>query len=347
MDTIDENAQAAPQPSATFLFCAESGYLEGQTLLAIECLRKFGGRLANAPILVITPRFGPSLEVATLRRFDELGARYAYRNDRNDCSWYVYMNKASAALVAEEMVQTDQIIWLDSDVLVIDEPSTLLLGPAEDFACCSTDKNVGTSGPKDPNNNYWLALSEHYGVPLESLPWVEANHDKQRVRFRLHSGVYSFRTGTGLGREFSSDLMSMLTSGIGFSAKLPFPGDDVALAFSVIRLKLRWRQLVMSCNYEMTPASRVYSRDEVRGAKILHFHKALASRSGCDWFLGELETFRPDVAEWLRDRIPIPTKVGGLRRSIMRRLLYEFRRRRQRQIESLCSFSIHEERLAT
>jgi hypothetical protein len=340
MTPIISEDRKPSQPTATFLFCVESGYFEAQTLLAIECLRKFGGRWADAPVLVVTPRFGPSLEDATLRRLDALGARYVRTRSDTRCSWYVYMNKGLAASAGEDLSTTDQVVWLDSDVLVVEEPLPLLLGPEEDFTCCSIDKNVGTSGPDDPYDAYWQALSRHFGVPLEKLPWLMTDHDRQRVRFRLHSGVYAFRRGSGLGRAFASDMESMLSSRICFSRKLPFPGDDVALAYSVVRLNLRWRQLDMACNFEMTPHSKTYSREAAATAKILHYHRALATPAGCDWFLQELQTFRPDVADWLRDRIPLPTKLGGFHRSMLRRLLSETRKRRQRKYEMNCVFHV-------
>lgn len=340
MSTVPTTDGAAARPSATFLFCVESGYFEAQTLLAVECLRKFGGRFADAEVLIVTPRFGPSLEPATLRKFRALDARHVANSTRTSCSWYVYMNKGLAAALGEELARTDQIIWLDSDVLVVDEPEQLLLDPSEDFACCSIDKNVGTSGPDDPYNGYWQALSEHYQIPLQALPWVVTDHDRQRVRFRLHSGVYAFRVGSGLGRAFVSDMESMLSSRICFSRKLPYPGDDVALAYSVVRLNLRWRQLPMACNLEMTPKSQSYSRAAARTASILHYHKSLATPGGSDWLLAELETFRPDVAEWLRGRVPLPTKLGGPHRSALRRLLFETRKLRQRHYEKSSRFFV-------
>lgn len=331
---------SSPSSNCTVLFCAESGHFEAQTVLAIECLRTFGGRLANAPILVVTPRFGPSLSMATLGRLADLGAKYLYANQHNSCSWYVYMNKALAANVADNIAGTDQVIWLDSDLLVIDEAEELVLGSDEDFACCALDKNVGSTGPDDVNDEYWRALAAKFGQPIELLPWVTTSLDQQAVRFRLHSGVYSYRTGKGLGQAFVDDLQLMLRSKVGFSRQLPFPGDDVALAFSVARLNLKWRQLPASCNFEMTPSSTWYRRSDLHTAKILHFHKALSSNSGADWFLKELELVRPDVAEWLKRRIPLPTKLGGVSRSAARRFLRELRSLRQRQVEQACDFPI-------
>jgi hypothetical protein len=252
------------------------------------------------------------------------------------------MNKAWAAEIGEEFADTEQIIWLDSDVLVVSEPSSLVLSPGEDFACGALDKNVGSSGPGDPYETYWKALSAHYGIPIDDLPWVETEHDRKRVRFRLHSGVYSFRRNVGLGQAFVSGLKSMLASRIAFSRKLPFPGDDVALAFSVIQSKLNWRLLPMCSNYEMTPTSKVYRRSEARTAQILHYHHTLSSQESVNWFLRELDSFRPDVADWLRPHTPLLKRSGGFSRLIMRRFLRTHRARRQARHEELCKIMVQE-----
>jgi hypothetical protein len=315
-------------PTATFLMCVESGYIESQVPVAVEAIRRFGGRLAQAPVLLVTPRFGPSLTRATRRKLAELGATYVRRDLRNSWDWYVYMNKALAAALGEELATTDQILWLDTDCLVVSEPGPLMLRAGEDIACCSVDKNVGSSGPDDPYDAYWNEMAGHYGLSVDRLPWVETAHDRRRVRFRLHSGVYSFRRGCGIGRSFVDDMASMLSSRITFSRRLPYPGDDVALAFSIVRRDLKWRLLPMSCNYEMTPQSEIYRREDARAAHVLHFHHALGRPDEAVWFLRELEALRPDVADWLRSRVPIDYRVGGLHRTVLRRALRTWRLRK-------------------
>jgi hypothetical protein len=252
------------------------------------------------------------------------------------------MNKGLAAKLGDELARTEQVIWLDSDVLVVSPPDPLLLQPNEDFACGSINKNVGSTGPEDPFDAYWQALANAYQTSVDNLPWVITQRDNQRVRLRLHSGVYSFRRGRGLGRRFVADLETMLGSHIAFSRKLPQPGDDVALAFSVAELKLRWRNLSQLCNYQMAPSSASYSREEARQAHILHYHHTLSTRSGSDWFVNELRTFRPDVAAWLGPRLPLNRRAGGLPRLAERRLLRMVRSNHQRKHEAQCRFMVHE-----
>ncbi len=320
-------------PDTTFLFCAESGHFESQTVLAVECLRRFGGRFAQAPVLVITPRLGPSLTRRTLARFAELGVTYIRQNVGHRYSWFGFTNKALAALLAEDHATTGQIVWMDSDTLIAREPDLLLLEPDVDFAICAVDKNVGSGGPHDRNEAYWQALCDHYKVDIDRLPWITTEFDQERVRFRLHSGVYAFRRGLGFGRAWLTACEQMFDSGIMYSRELPFPGDDVAMAFSTVELGLRWRILPMTYNYEITPTSLTYRREKLPEATILHYHHSITDAQACAWLLQEVVGPFATLHHWLKDRVPLNPKIGGLHRSVLRRSLKEWRKRQQWRFE--------------
>lgn len=320
-------------PDTTFLFCAESGHFESQTLLAIECLRRFGGRFADAPVLVITPRLGPSLTRDTIARFAELRVTYIREDVGHRYSWFGFTNKALAAMLAEKHATTGQIIWMDSDTLIVKEPDMLVLEPDVDFAICAIDKNVGSSGPDDKNERYWRALCDYNKVDIDRLPWITTEFDQQRVRFRLHSGIYVYRRGCGFGTAWLAACERMFDSGIMYSRDLPFPGDDVAMAFSTVELGLRWRILPMLYNYEITPTSLTYRREKLPQASILHYHQAITNADACAWLLKEISGVFPELHDWLKDRVPLNPKIGGIFRSVMRRSLREWRIRQQRKFQ--------------
>ncbi|HEY9643480.1 MAG TPA: hypothetical protein V6C57_23530 [Coleofasciculaceae cyanobacterium] len=325
----------------TFVYGVESGILESQTLLAVECLRKFAGRYANSPVLAIIPRIGLPLTRQTLRRFEELGVTCIQRNIRHSQAWYPYLNKALACTLAEEeYAKTDTIAFLDSDTLIIREPELLELSPGIDFAICSTDQNVGSSGPGDKNEPYWLALCEIFSIHIDDLPWVITSLEQKPVRFRLHSGVFSFRRGTGIGRGYLESCEKMLSSRIAYSKNLPFPGDDVALAFAIVLLKLQFKILPISYNYQIIPQSIIYKREEVAGVKILHHHKAAVYPDQCQWLMNELKITRPDIHDWLKERLPLKLRIDGLHRRLIRRLLEEIRTHQRKQVERKCQIYV-------
>lgn len=57
----------------TFACCAKYGTLEEGSLRLAESLRRYGGELANARIVAVTPRHGPWLRPSTLEALERLG----------------------------------------------------------------------------------------------------------------------------------------------------------------------------------------------------------------------------------------------------------------------------------
>lgn len=322
------------KPSTTAVFCIESGYFEAQTLLAIESLRRFGGKLANVPVLAITPRLGPSLTRNTRRCLDELGVTYIRRDLRHSLSWYGFMNKPLAVMLAAEYASTEQLIWLDSDVLIAAEPELLWLEPDIDFVACSTDKNVGTAGPHDKSEPYWVALSECMGLNIDQLPWVVTEWKQERIRFSFNAGIFAFRRNTGLAKAYLETCEKLVNSSIAYRGLGIGNNEQPALAFAAINSGLRWRMLPESHNYNLSPKPPgMYKREALHSARILHYHKGL-TKSEYAWTLAEIEATLPELFNWLKDRVPLNTKIGGLNRSLIRRALREWRVRKQNRFEA-------------
>lgn len=327
-------------PSTTFLYCAESGYFEAQTVLAIECLRKFGGKFSDCPVLVVTPRIGPTLTRPTLDRLKDLGAMYVRETIPNPYPWFHFMNKAITATIAEQKVDTEQIIWLDSDTLIVSEPNMLYLEPGYDIAISSTDKNIGTTGPEDKNECYWRALGEYMNQDIEQFPWVKTEFDQERVRLRVHSGVFSFRKDIRLGKKWLEACTKILDSKVAYSKSLPFPGDSVAFSFAAVGLKASIKLIPLTYNYEMMPSSPMYSTDRVSEAVVLHYHQTLTNSLTSQWFLAETSKFLPDLYEWIHDRVPLNTKIGGPYRRLQRWILANWRSKQKQEHLRKCSYSI-------
>ena len=138
----------------TFVCCVESGFLETQTLLMIESLRRNGGVYKDLPILAITPRFGPPLSKSTRKQLDNLNVSYISFRPNNKFSWKAFLNKHFSMAKAEEVCESEFLCWLDSDLIFTSEPSGLFLGENEDFTACPSDIAGGSCGVDDP----WMPI---------------------------------------------------------------------------------------------------------------------------------------------------------------------------------------------
>ena len=159
-------------PSVTFVCCIESGPLEFQTTRLLKSIRKWGGRYADAPILAVTPRAGSPLHRDSIDVMRQTGTRHISRKVPDRYRWFGYLNKCKALEIAETVADTDLLVWLDSDTLVVAEPTDLILEDEFDIAACPTSKTLATEGPGDANEPYWQALCDLFGVSLDALGWA-------------------------------------------------------------------------------------------------------------------------------------------------------------------------------
>lgn len=119
----------------TGVCCVEYGRLEEQTVLMVRSLRAFGGSLAHMPVIAVIGRRGAPLRPETTAELKRLGVRIV-RADRgsNPASWFNYGNKAAAVVTADSLAQTDQVTWLDSDMVFMGEPTSIVLERGEELA---------------------------------------------------------------------------------------------------------------------------------------------------------------------------------------------------------------------
>jgi hypothetical protein len=285
--------------NVTIVCCIEAGPLEAMTTRMIESLRRWGGRISQAPVLAVTPRSGPRLSPKTSKHFQALGVRYLRVKAGGGFSWNNFMNKPNALILAEKETDTDCIAWLDSDILVLHEPEQLDLVEDEDFAACVPDKNVGTYGPGDRNEAYWRRIGTALDVNIEKLPWIITETEQEKIRLYFNSGVFVYRKNTNFGQEFLSDCRKILAARVASRDAGIFFTDQVALGLTAFRLGLRYKVLPHKYNYAVGSKSlKAFVPEIVREVSILHHHDAMWPAL---WptLLACLETTHPEVSAWL------------------------------------------------
>lgn len=287
----------------------ESGSLEDYTLRMVRSLRKHGGRFASSPIVAVTPRFGPPLSKDTLRAFNDLGVLYIRRPIKTKYSWYKFLNKPLALVMAEEFVNSEAIGFLDSDLLFVDEPDKLGLLPSEDFLGFPVEcKEMGSTGPGDPYEPFWLELCRILRIDIADLPWVITAETNERVRLYFNSGIFVYRRLSNFSKSWLDFCLKFLDSNVASNAEGYGEGikEMSAVGFAVVKLGLKWRALPYSHDYAMSSRTHAswYREELLRAAKIVHYHDSM-------WppffptFRDCLLSTHPEVGKWLATLGPL------------------------------------------
>jgi hypothetical protein len=281
------------------------------TLRLVESLRRFGGSLADVDVITVTPRPGPPLAASTRRAMIDLGILHLDARPATPYTWHHYMNKPQALVAAEAVARTEGMLWLDSDVLILREPRDLVLPAGVDFVASAPDTGIiGSRGPDDPNDAFWVRTAAAFGRRVDDLPWLTTG-DGHRIRFYVNAGVFTYRRSTGLGGALVEDFERVLAKGVARRHDEVHYIDQVILGLTVLRLGLAWSDVPARANFPvLSHLPDNFDPRTVASVDVLHYHDSMTPQ----WWpelMRTLETSHPQVHEWLAPLGPVadPTSL--------------------------------------
>jgi len=319
----------------TVVCCVEAGPLELMAVRMVESLRRFGGRFSRMDVFAVTPRFGAPLLKRTRQAFETLDVHYLRFPARDPYGWNHFMNKPRALRKVEELTQTECVVWLDSDIVLLGEPEGLLLGDGEDIAACPSDKNLGTSGQKDENEPYWAAICQALKIDMESLPWITTELEQARIRLYWNSGVFVYRRGFQFSSSFFDTCAEMLEARIASKNAGIFFTDQVALGLTAHRKGMGYRNLPYSHNFILgSKLEQPVSREALKQARICHYHDFMWP-AHFDEMRSFLDESHAQVSQWLKGLGPL-RNPSSFTTKVAASLLQRFRKRKFDRIAEAC-----------
>lgn len=324
----------------TFVCCVDSGWLEAQTVFMIESLRRWGGCFSQAPIVAVTPRFGLPLSEKTRRIFKEFNVEYIHYRATHAYTWLPYVNKPEALCTVEKAASTEYIGWLDSDLLIVNEPEQLFLSDDEDFVACAADTNVGTKGLDDPFEPYQNAICRTVGIDIHDLPWVTTEAEGDRIRLSWNSGIFVYRRKTGFGKDYLDTCLRLIDAKFVPNMEGYFSigmNEQIGLGLAMFKAGLNWRALPFSHNFTVTPRTKdgqLCHQEQLRTAKILHYHDSMLPEHW-DQFLTLLQATYPKVADWLI-QVGAMKSLAPLQWSLMSKVLEQYRTQQDTKYRKTC-----------
>jgi hypothetical protein len=180
-----------------FIICTEPGRLEAQSLMLAESIRKFCGELKDTPIYSFHPRVGEPIAKQTQKAFEALQVNHQQVPINQEFHEYYLANKPLTCAYAEQNIDAEILVFLDSDKCFFSEPKEFLLS-----ANCNArlrpeyGQGIGSTGLRDSQEWYWKKLYEVLGVKREVF--VETPIGKKRIRAYWNSGLVVVRRSAGI-----------------------------------------------------------------------------------------------------------------------------------------------------
>jgi len=325
----------AAHPHIQFMALAESGALEAQAVLLCESLRAFGGKYADAPITVVSPRKSRRPSTATLRELDRLDVEFIAADLPSPCPEYGTSFRVRAAAFVARHGTAPFLAQLDSDTLFLRAPE-FSFDNADVLARPVDAKGICTSGSGDAQDAYWRELCDLCGVAYEALPWVTTSVDRQRVRANYNGGLILARRSCGIFEKTEEIFLRLVGAGrrshltpaqpmrIGSGTVSPegityWGTGQVALALACTAVGARTEVLPDTYNVPL------HSFDDIHSPAAhpvhVHYHwlcepAALAANPLLD---GRL-SLPPAQLRWLRERLPLGVRRESSTRSWFARM---------------------------
>lgn len=261
----------------TFVCCIEYGALENQTLLMLKTFRENAGNLRNSRILAVQPRFGATLNVNTIKTLEELSVELIIDYKNNPYKWFNYANKIAAVTIAQSIAKTDLITWLDSDILIANEPTELILENEVDFAARCEFLPPAVHSNETEHIPYWNSLCKLLGTEYDKLPELECDHRQIQLKMYFNSGVFVWRRASNFSKSYHNAFVKLINSKIAQYDGNFFTADQVILGPVIIGTGLRWKHLRYTTHH-MTFQSQIdgpIASPHMGNSAIIHYSKSL------------------------------------------------------------------------
>ncbi len=200
--------------SIAFILCTEgNGQLEQESLLMVKSFRQFVNSFKDAPIYSFQVRENWDVSPETVSKLESLGVKHRKVVLNTKYPNYPLANKPLLCAYAEECIDADILVFLDSDLVFFSDPKEFILPPEYDVGIRPEhQKMIGSEGISDPNEDYWRRLYRIAGVNNPDR-FVTTTVDQKKIRAFWNSGVVAVRRKLGIFAAWKQTIEQLLEEG--------------------------------------------------------------------------------------------------------------------------------------
>jgi hypothetical protein len=193
---------------ATIVTLAVPGDVALQALLLARSIRDFGGSLAAEPIWAMVPDGGPRMKRSIATAFEDLGVRLVPFPIEPEVARIPFAVKAVAGARAEESVDTDLLVWLDPDVLMVGSGREFLIPEGAVLGYRPVHHRLIGIDADLPIDAFWQAVLEGCGASEDRLFRMYTNVG-ERIRAYINAGVFVVRPEAALLQKWLEALVPL------------------------------------------------------------------------------------------------------------------------------------------
>jgi len=297
-----------------FVLAVNNPTQEKNADLLIESIRTFGGKYANAPIYIVV-RDSIDTPCTQIKSRGNIFIRTHKYNKNID---YYFAEKVYASAQIEEELENSvkNLVWLDNEVFVLNEPSNLVLKNPSKIGIRPVFLHNGIAHDANTKPNvYWAGIYEHTGLNPSNIPIVETVSDEKKVYAYYNCQVVSVNPKIGIFREWRIKFDEVLADEKFMTTAIPTFWFHYflhqAVLSSVITSKIPKNEVLilpLSYNYSLNQHTNYSKEKKINKIKNINIaiHE-LTLKNHPDWV--KLYGVESPLKEWLNERIPNLYKI--------------------------------------
>ena len=285
---------------AAFVICTEPGF-ETKSVLLVRSIRRFGGCLSSAPVYSFSPREGQAVSEWALSELSRLGVHHSPAVLNEQYSDLGVYNKPFVCAHSERQLDSEILIFLDSDQVIFNEPDALLISRDVIAALRPVHRvNIGVNalyGGQD--QDYWREMYRLCGVSTLSV--VRTTVADAQILAYFNSGMISTRPEDGVWGCWARNFERVMRAGL--TPTDPFFIEQSVYSATISSMKKTVTLLPSRYNYPLPAHHALIDHKRIRDFEevvSIHYHRAF---DGGNWFpfLSHLPSFNKSSAryEWL------------------------------------------------
>jgi hypothetical protein len=264
------------------IICTEQGYLESMSKLLVASLREFGGAFKNVPIFSYQPRKQYQIADETIAFFEKNNVEHIDIELNKHFYHYPFANKPLACAHREMNTNADVLIFLDSDVFFLNEPSEFIGFEDADAILRPVDNtNIGAKHAEDKNALYWNKL--YALLDVKARRYVTTTVGNEDIWEYYNSGHIATLTKSNLFNIWSENFLKVMDAGIRPDSGLGFVEQSVFSA-TVSQLELKVKQFSKEYNYPLPAEHKIrnnnYTVSSFDSLVSVHYHGVFNNKNG-------------------------------------------------------------------
>ncbi len=184
---------------------------ETNSLLLVESIRTFAGSLSQAPIWCFVPQYGEQLSATVKDKVIALDVNMFEFEIDPEILRFPFTCLVHAAALAESRAinQTDLLVWLATNTIVVQEPGDFLLQDRKSLGFRPVHHTLIGSRYEEPINTFWSMIYRYCNVPKNRVFPMLTHVDGTRIRPYFNAGLLVTRPEKNLLQAWANTFFKL------------------------------------------------------------------------------------------------------------------------------------------